>query len=76
VLRTLARLGDPALSIEVLRLSGDALEMATHALVATHHQERVAEAARNVREAAAEAVTRAPPDLTAYQTAVLNGGVR
>jgi hypothetical protein len=41
------------------------------ALVATHHQERVAEAAGKVREAAAEAATRDPPDLTAFENAAL-----
>ncbi len=71
VLRALARLGDGALTLEILRLSDDALQMASKALVATHHQERVAQAAGKVREAAAEAATRDPPDLTAFENAAL-----
>lgn len=76
VLRTLARLGDGALTPELLIMSDDALEMATSALVATHHQQRVAEVARKVREAAAKAATQVPPDLTAYENAVLERSAR
>jgi uncharacterized membrane protein len=66
VLRTLARLGDGPLTLEVLRLSSDALELAESKLTAVQHRERVAEAARKVREEAAEAANRPPPDLSAY----------
>jgi uncharacterized membrane protein len=76
VLRTLARLGDSALTLEVLRLSDDALEMAADKLNAAQHIERVSEAAKKVREAAAEAATRAPLDLSAYDKAVLGNGVK
>jgi hypothetical protein len=62
--------------MEVLRLSDDALELATSKLGATRHKERVAEAARKVREAAAAAATRAPPDLSAYDDAVVRARVK
>ena len=76
VLRLLVRLGDGALTMEVLRLSSDALEMATDKLVAAQHKERVADAAQKVRDAAAEAATRAPPDHSAYEDAVARAGVK
>jgi len=52
-------------------LRGLSSPIPSKALVATHHQERVAEAAGKVREAAAEAATRDPPDLTAFENAAL-----
>jgi uncharacterized membrane protein len=76
VLRNLARLGDAALTAEVLRISDDALEQATQALKGTHHRERVVRAAARIREAAAEAAAHDRSGLSAYESTVVGNGVK
>ncbi len=66
VLRALTRLGQDDVTLEVLKISSDALEMAESELTAAQHRERVTEAARRVRNEAAEAANRPPPHLSAY----------